>query len=78
MFKIIREFISILLLYEKAEHLTLFSLLKKELISMVAMLIWLCFGSIRFAAALIDRPLRVMNVVQIGEPDTLPVILKRC
>ncbi|TVU19795.1 hypothetical protein EJB05_35966, partial [Eragrostis curvula] len=28
-------------------------------------------------AALIDRPLWVMNVVPIGEPDTLPVILNR-
>lgn len=31
----------------------------------------------RFAAALIERPLWVMNVVPIDVPDTLPVIFDR-
>lgn len=31
----------------------------------------------RFAAALIDQPLWVMNVVPINGPDTLPVIFDR-
>uniref|UniRef100_A0A0E0L3P5 Methyltransferase n=1 Tax=Oryza punctata TaxID=4537 RepID=A0A0E0L3P5_ORYPU len=30
-----------------------------------------------FAAALIDKPLWVMNVVPVGQPDTLPVIFNR-
>uniref|UniRef100_A0ACD5T9R4 Uncharacterized protein n=1 Tax=Avena sativa TaxID=4498 RepID=A0ACD5T9R4_AVESA len=30
-----------------------------------------------FAAALVDQPLWVMNVVPIGQPDTLPVIFSR-
>lgn len=32
---------------------------------------------IRFAAALIDLPLWVMNVVPVSGPDTLPVIFDR-
>ena len=31
----------------------------------------------RFAAALIDLPLWVMNVIPVHEPDTLPVIFDR-
>ncbi|BAS94498.1 probable methyltransferase PMT23 [Oryza sativa Japonica Group] len=30
-----------------------------------------------FAAALVDKPLWVMNVVPVGQPDTLPVIFNR-
>jgi hypothetical protein len=44
---------------------------------MMGILIRLFFLLTRFAAALVDQPLWVMNVVPIGQPDTLPVIFSR-
>jgi hypothetical protein len=44
---------------------------------MMGILIRLFFLLTRFAAALVDQPLWVMNVVPIQQPDTLPVIFSR-